>query len=607
MILNEGGNVFKDADGNPQTQRINKQAVQSTVKYLEKLTGLPLLQNMLGSTGIAQSSGDLDLAVDVKSVAKQDLYNQLAQHVQKQGLEVRDYVAKTGDSVHYRTPINGQALNGFVQTDFMFGEPQWQKWALSGAPAGSEFKGKHRAIVLASIARARGMKFSVKNGLLARETDKPISKDPDEIARILVGGTEKDLASVESIVNKLKSDPDYEKLIADARETLAKEGLNLDAMTETNIMRDLRDRIVNQGMSVIVESARIEHPEDMIFDYGSKGALTALTKLQQLPDQAKDITIKWDGKPAIIFGRDPQGKFVLTDKSGFTAKGYQGMARSPQELEQIMQQRGGERTELINVYKFLWPKLEAQTPSNMKGYVQGDLLYVGKPKEVSGNYTFTPNTVTYSIDKDSDIGQDIGQSSAGVAIHTYKKDQEDPGVPFSDIDQLGKGDVLFVSPKMTTTVELDLPIKEIRQIEQTVRKNSQKIDAIFNPQTLREYQLANLPALMKQYANFKVREGNFENMAQGFVDFTKTKVSEPKQKRIEQVVAENQQAVTAVFTIFRMIAAIKTRMVRELDREGSGIRATIDGEPGHEGYVASGIKLVDRLRFSKSNFAKNLQ
>jgi hypothetical protein len=607
MIILEGGNVFKDADGNPQTQRINKQDVQSTVRYLEKLTGLPLLQNMLGSTGIAQSSGDLDLAVDVKSVAKQDLYNQLAQHVQKQGLEVRDYVAKTGDSVHYKTPINGQALNGFVQTDFMFGEPQWQKWALSGAPAGSEFKGKHRAIVLASIARARGMKFSVKNGLLARETDKPISKDPDEIARILVGGTEKDLASVESIVNKLKSDPDYEKLIADARETLAKEGLNLDAMTETNIMRNLRDRIVNQGMSVIVEAARIEHPEDMIFDYGSKGALTALTKLQQLPDQAKDITIKWDGKPAIIFGRDPQGKFVLTDKSGFTAKGYQGMARSPQELEQIMQQRSGERTELVNVYKFLWPKLEAQTPSNMKGYVQGDLLYVGKPKEVSGNYTFTPNTVTYSIDKDSDIGQDIGQSSAGVAIHTYKKDQEDPGVPFSDIDQLGKGDVLFVSPKMTTTVELDLPIKEIRQIEQTVRKNSQKIDAIFNPQTLREYQLANLPALMKQYANFKVREGNFENMAQGFVDFTKTKVSEPKQQRIEQVVAENQQAVTAVFTIFRMIAAIKTRMVRELDREGSGIRATIDGEPGHEGYVASGIKLVDRLRFSRSNFAKNLQ
>jgi len=607
MIILEGGNVFKDADGNPQTQRINKQDVQPTVKYLEKLTGLPLLQNMLGSTGIAQSSGDLDLAVDVKSVAKQDLYNQLAQHVQKQGLEVRDYVAKTGDSVHYRTPINGQALNGFVQTDFMFGEPQWQKWALSGAPAGSEFKGKHRAIVLASIARARGMKFSVKNGLLARETDKPISKDPDEIAKILVGGTEKDLVSVESIVSKLKSDPDYEKLIADARETLAKEGLNLDAMTETNIMRDLRDRIVNQGMSVIVEGARIEHPEDMIFDYGSKGALSALTKLQQLPDQAKDITIKWDGKPAIIFGRDPQGRFVLTDKSGFTAKGYQGMARSPEELEKIMQQRGGDRTELVNVYKFLWPRLEAQTPSNMKGYVMGDLLYAGKPKEVGGNYTFTPNTVTYSIDKDSDVGQDIAQSSAGVAIHTYKKDQEDTGVPFSDIDQLGKGDVLFVSPKMTTTVELDLPIKEIRQIEQTVRKNGQKIDSIFNPQTLREYQLANLPALMKQYANFKVREGNFENMAQGFVDFTKTKVSEPKQKRIEQVVAENQQAVTAVFAIFRMIAAIKTRMVRELDREGSGIRATIDGEPGHEGYVASGIKLVDRLRFSKSNFAKNLQ
>ena len=607
MILKEGGNVFKDRDGNPQTQRINKQDVQPTVKYLEKLTGLPLLQNMLGSTGIAQSSGDLDLAVDVNSVAKQDLYNQLAQHVQKQGLEVRDYVAKTGDSVHYRTPINGQALNGFVQTDFMFGEPQWQKWALSGAPAGSEFKGKHRAIVLASIARARGMKFSVKNGLLARETDKPISKDPDEIAKILVGGTEKDLVSVESIVNKLKSDPDYEKLIADARETLAKEGLNLDAMTETNIMRDLRDRIVNQGMSVIVEAARIEHPEDLIFNQGSRGAISALDMLSDLPKRAEEITIKWDGKPAIIFGREDNGDFVLTDKSGFTAKTYSGLAKSPEELEKIMRMRGGDREQLISFYKTLWPYLEKQTPRGLNGFFQGDLLFVGVPQKKGSNYVFTPNTVTYSVGADTDLGKQIAQSKAAIAVHTFKTSPQDDGQPYHDVSIFPDGPILFVGPKMKETPKVGLPTAQLQKIESKVLQNRRAIDKFFMPEVLRMNKLSDLPALMKQYANVRVREGNFNNMAGNFLQWALTKVTDAKAERLQQYVGDNMKVVELVFQIFNAIAVIKTQIVRDLDKQGGGITATIDGESGHEGYVQGGLKLVDRLRFSRSNFAKNLQ
>ena len=117
--------------------------------------------------------------MDTQSTTKQELYNKLAQHVKSQGLEPKDYLAKSGVSVHYRTPIKGQALNGFVQTDFMFGDSQYQKWALAGAQAGSEFKGRHRAVVLASIAKGRNMKFSVQNGLHKRDTNELITKDPE--------------------------------------------------------------------------------------------------------------------------------------------------------------------------------------------------------------------------------------------------------------------------------------------------------------------------------------------------------------------------------------------------------------------------------------------
>ena len=63
MILKEGGNIFKDADGKPTTTRISRDAVDPTLDWVEKVTGLKLKDNKLGSTGIKASSGDIDVAV----------------------------------------------------------------------------------------------------------------------------------------------------------------------------------------------------------------------------------------------------------------------------------------------------------------------------------------------------------------------------------------------------------------------------------------------------------------------------------------------------------------------------------------------------------------
>jgi hypothetical protein len=599
MELFEGGNVFKGEDGNPLTQRINLVDVKPTVQYLEQLSGLPLLDNMLGSTGKKPTSGDLDLAVDASKHTKDQLYNTL----KSKGIEVTD-LAKSGDSVHYKCPISGDPMKGYVQVDFMFGDPKWQQFALNASPD-SEFKGVHRAVLLASIAKARGMKWSYKFGLVSRETNKVISADPDEIAKILIGGVRKDLASVESIIAQARKNNDYEQLVGDAREYFARDGLQFEA-TEVSLIARTRDRIVNLGMQVITEAARIEHPEDMIFDAGGKGALRAVNQLKQLPATAKDITIKWDGKPAIIFGRDQDGRFVLTDKSGFTAKGYNGLATSPEQLEKVMNMRGGDRTELINMYKSLWAPLEAQTPKGMTGYLKGDLLYTGTPGKQGSKYVFTPNTVTYSVDADTDLGKQIGTSKAGVAIHTRLTDPQDAGTPFYDVEQLPTGPVLFVGPKMKDTPTVDIPTDRLEQIEKTVKASQSAIDTFFSPNNLREIQMANLPALMKQYANFKVREGNFDNMAENFLAWATTKVSAPKAQRLEQYINNNMKIVDLVFKIFKAIAVIKTQIVRSLDQQGGGISATIDGESGHEGYVAGGLKYVDRLRFSKSNFAKNV-
>ena len=66
------------------------------------------------------------------------------------------------------------------------------------------------------------------------------------------------------------------------------------------------------------EGARIDHAEDIIFWEGSKGAIRALESLKQMEQGGHtNVTVKWDGSPALVFGRNENGEFILTDKSGF--------------------------------------------------------------------------------------------------------------------------------------------------------------------------------------------------------------------------------------------------------------------------------------------------
>jgi hypothetical protein len=223
------GNVFKDDAGSILTKQINKADVLPTVQWLETITGMELTDHMLGTTGKREVSGDLDLAIDANEVNKNDFVTKLSMYIDKQGGNPKDWIRKSGISVHFKTPIKGDEANGYVQADFMFGEREWLKWSMTGGKEGSELKGSHRHIILASIAKAKGMKWSFQNGLINRENNEVITKDPNEIAKKLLGlsATAKNLEDPEAILDYVSKLPNYEELIADARETLSKEGVEL--------------------------------------------------------------------------------------------------------------------------------------------------------------------------------------------------------------------------------------------------------------------------------------------------------------------------------------------------------------------------------------------
>lgn len=227
--LLEGGNIFKDDAGTVLTKSINKADVIPTIQWLETVTGLELTDHLLGTTGKKETSGDLDIAVDANEVNKNEFAAKLGAYIEKQGGNPKEWIRKSGISVHFKTPIKGDDKNGYVQADFMFGERDWLKWSMTGGREGSELKGSHRHMILSSIAKARGMKWSFQNGLVNRETNEVITKDPNEIAKKLLGQTAspKNLEDPETIIDYIIKLPNYEELVADARETLSKEGVQL--------------------------------------------------------------------------------------------------------------------------------------------------------------------------------------------------------------------------------------------------------------------------------------------------------------------------------------------------------------------------------------------
>jgi hypothetical protein len=611
MNIFEGGNVFKDGDGRALTQRINQTDVKPTLAWLDlMLPGLDLQNNTLGSTGLKPTSGDLDVAVDANRVTKEQLITRLGQWAQSHGFKPEDYVKKTGTAVHFKTPIVGNPANGYVQTDFMFlKNVPWSKFVLT-APANSEYKGVDRNVLMNSIAKSMGYKLNQIAGIADRATNQVITDDPDKVAKLLLNksATRDDLYSVETIIQALATDPKRDAKLADAREHFANQGVpffETRGESDTNFLARLRDRIVNQGMRPLVESAkdvRIEHLEDLVFEKGSKGIKEALQIIADAAaDTAKTTTVKWDGKPAIIFGRKPNGEFVLTDKSGFLAKGYDGLATSPEQIAKIMNQRGGERGDLIAIYVKLWPLLSAAVPANFQGYIQGDLLYTQTPPEVAGAYVFKPNFIEYKIPANSNLGQQIGNSEVGVAIHTRIADPMSPAEPLGDVKLRSVPGLLLITPNVKEIQNVHPNAKLVSELKQLLRAKGPAIDQLFSPIDLRSHGITDLPALCKRYINSRI-SSNFDNLLPGFGEWLRANVTPRKFANIVEYLQSprsNMDGISAAFTAFLGLHDLKSDLLQQLDRQ----------QPGQEGWVlatpAGRAKLVNRFGFSAGNRALN--
>jgi hypothetical protein len=168
-------------------------------------------------------------------------------------------------------------------------------------------------------------------------------------------------------------------------------------------------------------NSHMTHLQDLVFMEGVTGTRKAINFLRDVRDMLRNngaktssnVSVKWDGAPAIICGIDPSdGKFFIAKKGIFnkSPKVYKTQADIDADLS----------GELHTKFSIALPELKKL---GIKGIIQGDLLYTPGDlgtHEIDGEkcYTFQPNTIVYAIPVDSELGATIKKSKLGIAFHT---------------------------------------------------------------------------------------------------------------------------------------------------------------------------------------------
>lgn len=340
--------------------------------------------------------------------------------------------------------------------------------------------------------------------------------------------------------------------------------------------------------------------------------------------------------PAVFFGNSSKGFFVAskgifnkTPKINYT------------ETDIETNHSGG----LADTLKVALQWLKKVVPNTKDKVYQGDILFTKDTikhfqhngKDLIG---FHPNTIIYTVEKDSDIGKTIQNSEIGLAVHTeYEWNGEDPST--LKVSRFGISDDIFkdnskvfiidtisnLNPKQPLQFsseqydKINSTLKQIEKLAATVTW------AIFD-------QDAQLGQYLETFVNTYIRANkpypSPDEMTEQFFDWIEQKVADEKGKlktekgkaRVDQRYAsvrdlkKDSIQIETMMKIFKLFSEVKLMIIRKLNEMSlyNNFVMKSNGDlvdTGEEGFVitqtnAKGAKLVDRFEFSKNNFASDI-
>lgn len=166
------------------------------------------------------------------------------------------------------------------------------------------------------------------------------------------------------------------------------------------------------------KNTHMTHIEDKVLYGGVTGTREAINALRALRDMLQgkhkgDISVKWDGAPAIFAGTDPSdGKFFVAKKGIFNKNPKVYKTKADVDAD-----TSGDLNTKMNAALELLPSI------GIKGVIQGDFLFGPgdiSTKNIGGDayVTFHPNTIVYALPAKSAAAKEVKAASIGIVWHT---------------------------------------------------------------------------------------------------------------------------------------------------------------------------------------------
>jgi hypothetical protein len=391
------------------------------------------------------------------------------------------------------------------------------------------------------------------------------------------------------------------------------------------------------------KNTHMTHIEDRVIYGGVKGAREAIFALRAMRDMLAgnssknyDVTVKWDGAPAVFAGIDPSdGQFFVAKKGIFN--------KDPKVYKSEADVRADTSGELADKLTIAYNELK---DLGIKDVIQGDIMFTKgdvSKETVDGEayFTFQPNTIVYAVPVKSDLGKQVAKANLGVVWHTTYKGKDFPSMKASygvNLKSFKKKSTVWYQDAeyRDITGKASLSAVETKDVTEALSKAGKIFQKIASS-TLK--QIESNPQLAQQFETFNntlVRKG--ERIASptkhvnDLISWFKGRFEKERQKRKsakgkegvdkkEQELMlffskENKLNLRYVFELQNAIVDAKLLIINKLDkvkqldtfvRTKNGFKVT-----GSEGFVAidkttsGAVKLVDRLEFSTNNFSPDV-
>ena len=389
------------------------------------------------------------------------------------------------------------------------------------------------------------------------------------------------------------------------------------------------------------KNTHMTHIEDKVLYGGVKGTREAILALRSLRDMLKgthagNVSVKWDGAPAIFAGIDPSDGNFFVAKKGIFNKNPK-VYKSPADIDA---DTSGDLADKLKLALKYLPEL------GIKGVVQGDFLF--GPGDLSTDtikgekyVTFHPNTIVYAVPADSTAAKEVRAAKIGIVWHTtYSGGNDFVSLKASygvDVSKFKKSKAVWSQDAMLRDMtNMTMTEKETDEVNEMLSEAGRIFNKI-SGSTLRELEAnQTLAQHIEQFNNSFVRQGtivtNTEAHVRKLINWIHGKYEKEADKRktekgkavqyakrdelLRFFSNQNKNSLKLMFDLQKMIVLAKLKLINILNRLSktkhfvktrNGYKTT-----GPEGYVAidklggDAVKIVDRMEFSYNNFSPDI-